>query len=301
MARLGLDVATLIKVGKDARAETILARLMDEGISTRWVVRDGRSPTGASVHIASHDRNAAIFTFRGANTLLEPQDLRGDAFAMDMIFVSGLSGRSADRLQSIVEQGKSNGALIVANPGVRQLSDRSGSLYQALASVDVLILNRNEANALVPALIKLCGEEGAASTPKQKNWPHTARPLAGGGFEMGLVPFFRAITSLGPRFVVMTDGGAGAFVAAQDRLYFSPVIESEVKGTAGAGDAFGATFAAYLLIGRDVELALRAAAINAASVTKFVDTQSGLLTREQLAEHLDEVRQSLSTSNWQIS
>jgi hypothetical protein len=71
MARLGLDVATLVKLGKDARAETVLNHLLQEGVSTRWAMRDGRAPTGASVLLSSHDRNAGIFTFRGANTLLD--------------------------------------------------------------------------------------------------------------------------------------------------------------------------------------------------------------------------------------
>ena len=72
MSRLGLDVSTLVKLGRDARADVILERLTAEGISTRWVIRDAGAPTGASVLISSHDRNAAVFTFRGANTLLEP-------------------------------------------------------------------------------------------------------------------------------------------------------------------------------------------------------------------------------------
>ena len=91
MSRLGFDVATLVKLGRDQRAETILAQLMREGISTRWVRRDGRAPTGASVLVSSHDRNAAIFTFRGANTLLEESDLRDDAFGVDVVYVSSLS------------------------------------------------------------------------------------------------------------------------------------------------------------------------------------------------------------------
>ena len=71
MARLGLDVAVLAKVGKDLRAAAILARLAQEGVSDRWIVRDERAPTGASVLLSSHERNAAVFTFRGANTHLE--------------------------------------------------------------------------------------------------------------------------------------------------------------------------------------------------------------------------------------
>ncbi|CAN0463368.1 unnamed protein product, partial [Phaeothamnion confervicola] len=70
LARLGHDVSALVKLGQDSRAETILAQLAREGVSTRFIVRDGRAPTGASVLISAHDRNAAIFPFRGANALL---------------------------------------------------------------------------------------------------------------------------------------------------------------------------------------------------------------------------------------
>ena len=96
MARLEMDVAVLAKLGSDARAETILQRLEQEGVSTAWVKRDPRSPTGAAVLISSHDRNAAIFTFRGANTLLEAEDLHDDAFAADVVYIANLSNESAD-------------------------------------------------------------------------------------------------------------------------------------------------------------------------------------------------------------
>jgi ribokinase len=48
MARLGMDVALLAKLGVDARAETILQRLEKEGVSAVWVKRDPRLPTGSS-------------------------------------------------------------------------------------------------------------------------------------------------------------------------------------------------------------------------------------------------------------
>ena len=125
MSRLGLDVAALIKVGRDQRAEVVLAQLMSEGISTRWALRDGRAPTGSSVLISSHDRNAAIFTFRGANTLLEEVDLRDGALAVDLVYVSSLSNESADVFPVIVEKAKARGALVATNPRVRQLTSRA--------------------------------------------------------------------------------------------------------------------------------------------------------------------------------
>lgn len=301
MARLGLDVAVMVKVGRDSRAETILNRLMSEGVSTRWVVRDARLPTGASVHVSSHERNAAIFTFRGANTLLDAADLRREAFASDMIYVSGLSGGSAHCFAEIVERGKANGALIVANPGILQLTDRQGALYRALDRVDVLIINRTEANALVPELIRLHGSKMADPATRKDRLYDDERPLAGGGFELGLQEFFRSLMALGPSQVVMTDGSAGAYLATEERILFCPVIESDVKGTAGAGDAFGATFASYLVMGRDAEDAIRAAAVNAASVTQFVDTQSGLKSLESLDRSLSGARERLALRSWPTS
>jgi len=106
LARLGFDVSALVKLGRDARAEFLLARLGDEGVSTRWVIRDAAAPTGASVIVSSHDRNAAVFTFRGANTLLSPADLTDAAFAADLVYVSSLSNRSADCFPTIIDKAK---------------------------------------------------------------------------------------------------------------------------------------------------------------------------------------------------
>src|SRR5262249_29068391 len=163
MARLGFDVGVLVKLGKDPRAETILSRLPDEGVSTRWAMRDGRAPTGASVLVSSHDRNAAIFTFRGANTLLEVADVRAEAFAANLVYVSSLSNESADAFPTIIARAKAEGALIATNPGVRQLATRGAAFEQTLSRIDILALNRAEADVLVPILIGRCG--AGARTP----------------------------------------------------------------------------------------------------------------------------------------
>jgi ribokinase len=77
MARIGLDAAALIKVGPDDRGQAIIARLTAEGISTRWVSRDARAPTGASVLLSGYadgsfetprDRQAAHDLVKNRNT-----------------------------------------------------------------------------------------------------------------------------------------------------------------------------------------------------------------------------------------
>jgi ribokinase len=300
MARLGLDVGALVKLGKDARAETVLAHLMQEGVSTRWALRDGRAPTGASVLISSHDRNAAIFTFRGANTLLEESDLRSEAFAADVVYVSSLSNESADAFPAIIGRAKGQGALVATNPGVRQLSSRGSAFQETLKQIDILGINRSEADVLVPGLVTRFGEgaSGLVAKPGEQLPRLATRGFIGGGHEMGMVEFFAGLRKLGPRYVVVTDGREGAFVGTPEAILYCPAPETKVAGTAGAGDAFSATFAAYVAMGRPAEEALRAAAINAGSVVKYVDTQTGLVPLQEIDKRLGETRDTLKVRKW---
>jgi ribokinase len=300
MARLGLDVATLVKLGKDTRAETVLNHLLQEGVSTRWAMRDGRAPTGASVILSSHDRNAGIFTFRGANTLLDAAELRAEAFAVDVVYVSSLSNESADAFPAIVRQAKAQRALVATNPRVRQLSSRGSAFVESLAHIDILAVNRVEADVLVPGLVARFGEGGKALPMKPGEVPPRliARGFTSGGLEITLSAFFVALRELGPRYVVVTDGRDGAYLGTSDGIFFCPVLETQVAGTAGAGDAFTATFTAYVAAGRSPEDALRAAAINAASVVGHIDTQGGLLTRAAIDERLAGARNTLAVRAW---
>ena len=300
MARLGADVAALVKLGKDARAEIVLARLMETGVSTRWAMRDGRAPTGASVLVSSHDRNAAIFTFRGANTLLEEADLRKEAFAVDLAYISSLSNQSADAFPAIVALAKGQGALVAANPGVRQLSSRAAAFQDALARIDILAINRSEADVLVPSLVARFGEGGAALRFKPSEQPPrlATRGFAGGGHEMSLVAFFAALRQMGTRHVLVTDGRHGAFLGTEDAILFCPALEAKVAGTAGAGDAFNATFATYVAMGRPPQEALHAAAVNSASVVGYVDTQSGLLDGKEIDKRVVAAKKALKVRAW---
>ena len=288
LARLGFDVAAMVKLGRDERAEKVVARLIEERVSPRWVSRDARAPTGGSVLVSSHERNAAVFTFRGANTLLDPSDLHDDAFAVDLVYISHLSNKSADCFPMIIKKAKAHGALIAVNPGVRQLSARGDPVQQCLPQTDILAINRAEANVMVTSLVARFGEGGPALELEHGEQPPplAARGLASGGFEMSLPKFFAALCQLGTKCTLLTDGLGGAFVCHKDEILFCPALDAEVAGTAGAGDAFAATFAAFLALGQSGEAALKSAAVNAASVVTHVDTQTGLLTRETIEARL---------------
>jgi ribokinase len=288
MARLGLKTATLVKLGNDARADMILSRLAEEGIAADCVKRDAQAPTGASVLVSSHERNAAVFTFRGANTHLLPADIDDGAFAVDLVYICNLSDTSADCYPHIIDKAKASGALVAVNPGIRQLAGRLGDFHDSLPKVDILAINRAEADVLVAGLVARFGESGPAPALRTvEPMPSlAARGLSGGGVNMSLPAFFGALHKLGTKCIVLTDSRAGAFVSTGNEIIFCPVVETEVQGTAGAGDAFAATFAAFIALGRPADQALMAASINAASVVGHIDTQTGLLRREAMEQQL---------------
>ena len=89
---------------------------------------------------------------------------------------------------------------------------------------------------------------------------------------------------------MVTDGRHGAFVGSREAILYCPVLESAVAGTAGAGDAFNATFTAYVALGKPPDEALRAAAVNAGSVVGHVDTQTGLLARDEIDARQETLR-----------
>lgn len=278
MSRLGLDVAALVKLGRDHNAEKVVDRLKEEKVRTDLIRTCPEEATAVSVMIASHDRNAAIFTHRGANCSMLDEDVAPQSFnGADLVYVTNLSNQSADRFPDIVARGKAAGAMVAANPGVRQLTGKTEPFFNSLPNIDLFTCNFDEARALVPALMEWTGIE------KRPGIKGTDDPvLRIEGFHLPMAAWFRRVHELGPRYVAITDGGNGAYLSDNGDVVFQKAIQAKVVGTAGAGDAFASTLAGSLVEGLPIDEAAKLAARNAASVVSHVDTQTGLLCRNAL-------------------
>ena len=239
---------------------------------------------------SSHDRNAAIFTFRGANTLLEEADLRKEAFAADLVYVSSLSNESADAFPAIVAGAKAQGALVATNPGVRQLSSRGrrlpGQRWRRSTSWPSTARrptcwcrgsSRVSANAARSAARRARRAAAAACRARLRRRRPRDEPcrLLRGAAATGAP--LRRRHRRAPRRLPRHR---------RRRSCIAPCSRPRSPGTAGAGDAFNATFTACIALGRPAEEALRAAAVNAASVVGHVDTQTGLLALEEIDKRL---------------
>lgn len=303
MARLGADVSTLARLGQDQRADLVLSKLSEEGVSSRWVQRMPDASTGASVLISSHSKDAVVFTYRGANTLLRSEELKEAMFEVDLVYVSSLSNKSADCFPDLVRHARAQGAMVVANPGIRQLTGKTESLMQALANVDLLALNLAEAEALVPAVIAQAGECGPMLNVEAcEEVPFLAvHGFVSGGYEMTLAGLVIALSRLGVKYVTVTAGSEGAYIGKAGEITHCPNLPTRVAGTAGAGDAFASTLALFIADHQTIAEAMLAASINAASVIGFPDTQSGLLGREELNARIARIKREHALKTWPFS
>ncbi|MDA5193667.1 carbohydrate kinase family protein [Govanella unica] len=301
MSRLGLAAGIVAKIGQDLNGKKVRERLAAEKVAADHVIETDKGATGTAVMISSHDRNATIFTYRGANRLLLERDITPVLFAgADLVYVTALSDNSADCFPLILTLAREQGAFVTANPGIRQLTSRTQPFLESLQNIDLLTLNETEASALVPAL--------AANAAARESLPHVdiardapqllKKGLHFGGFDMGLATFFAIVRRLGPGRVLVTDGVHGAFLADESGIHHCPILKVQVAGTAGAGDAFASTFASFTAFGSAPELALRAATVNAASVVSFVDTQTGLLSRANVEARAAAFSERLPVRSW---
>ncbi len=97
-----------------------------------------------------------------------------------------------------------------------------------------------------------------------------------------------ALSKLGPKVVVITDGAKGAYAYDGKDFWFMPLYPDPKPPyeRTGAGDAFSSTFTVALAKGLSIENAMRWAPINSMSVVQFIGAQKGLLSEKDLLDLL---------------
>jgi 2-dehydro-3-deoxygluconokinase len=248
LARLGLGVAWVSRLGDDAAGERILDALGAEHVDTQWVRRDAARPTGLMIK----DPNAGVRYYRigSAASIMGPDILNGVPIAnARAVLVTGVTAL-------IGEQPHAAGMALLANArGLRIVdpnfrnglwgSDRRAELVRPFVErCDLLLTGIGELEELLLTRSDGSGRSGGPAT----------EALA------------RRAADLGPREVIVrcaTTVGA---------LESGSWTEIEIRRGAaidpiGAGDAFNAGYIAARLRGCGVDEALRSAVHCGTAVT----------------------------------
>ena len=230
-ARLGMEVAFLASIGKDAFGEMALRLFREEGIDVSFVCQTSERPTGVGfILVEAGSGNNCIALDPGANEMLSAADIAGcDAALKSAAIVLTQLEISIAAAESALACGRANGATTILNPApVRPLPASMMHL------IDVLTPNQTEAKVLTGR------SPDAAVEPEQ-----VARDL------------IRA----GVRQVVTTLGEEGALIVTASLSKHVPAIRVQAVDTTGAGDAFNAGLASALACGESLESAVEFAVI----------------------------------------
>ncbi len=297
--RLGFDVSACFKIGADAQGIMILQALKQENVLVQDCSIDNYGQTGISYIIPSSSGDRTVLAFRGSNAHLKLEEISTISLKdYSYLYITSLSGESSQLLLPITQQAKQAGVIIANNPGISQLIAGADVLCKALSSIDILILNRNEAQQLMLSLLQT-DRKLEERLLKNKVAPVKHAPsLLCDLFTyqdhcFNVMHFFKEIIKRGPRIVVVTNGAEGVYVCSDDVVYFHPSLHVTLVSTLGAGDAFGSAFVAGLALFNSVEQAIRTGILNSSSVIMQVGAKEGLLHKEQLDERLKALDHSL--------
>lgn len=291
--RQGFLVSSFFKVGTDPEGTFIVQQLKKESVDTKYSARSKKMPTATSFIIPTEKKDRAILVYRGANLSITKKDLPLKELPhYNQLYITSLSGPTASLLQPITHAAKKKNIPVATNPGTSQLREGADILCASLPNIDILILNSFEAKLCMKSLItsnqQLQPARVQRKTPQKKKMGPLLlqEPITYQNICFNLRNFFKEIIKRGPKVVVVTNGAEGVYVATKKQILFHPSLPVEIVNTLGAGDAFGSCFVANLLQGKSVEDALRCGIINSASVIKYLDAKTGLLTEKQLTKKL---------------
>jgi len=246
LARLGLRVAWVSRLGTDAAGDRILENLNGEGVDTRWVGRDATRPTGLMLK----EPGAGVRYYRSgsAASAMGPDVLRdvpvAGARAVLVTGVTALIG-AEPHAAGLALLGSARGLRIV-DPNLRT------GLWGSERRVELVLPFIERCDLLltgVSELAELLGDGGLRTLAD--------RARAHGPSEVVV----RGVSSVG----VLTGEGWQELDIRRDAAV-DPI---------GAGDAFNAGYIATRLRGGTVEDALRAGVKCGAAVTTAVSDTAG--------------------------
>lgn len=260
LARLGIPVMWLGRVGDDALGRRVVGDLRSEGVEVRALV-DGGAPTGLMLKSTPRAGATTVDYYRrgSAGSRLDTADLDElPLTAGDILHVTGvtlaLSDSARDAVIVAVDRARDAGALVSFAVNHRSRlwahAEAVTAYAHVIARADIVFASDDEARML-----------HADTAPED---------LA------------RALAAAGPTDAVVTLGGDGAVAVIDGELHRVAAVPITPVDTVGAGDAFAAGYLAERFAGSDPTTRLRTAALAGAYACLHPGDWQGGIRRSEL-------------------
>ena len=258
--RLGVRSATVLTLGEDDVGNKIVEKLKSEGVDTTYVIQQPATTSNYST-IINFAGERTIFTYKAPKSYEFPVQLPSAPW----IYLTSMGDAFRPFYNHLLNWMKKNGEVKLAfNPGSRQLRAGFDSIKDVLAASYMVYVNRKEAE-IITGLKETQGKEK---------------------------DLLKALSALGPKISIITDGSNGSFVYDGTRFVKAEVLPVDAYERTGAGDAFGSGCIAALIKGKDLEEALLWGTLNSASVIGYIGSQRGLVKEAEMPTWIERARSS---------
>ena len=218
LARFGVDVGIIGRVGEDVLALLALAGLAEAGVDGRCIQRDPQTMTGIMLIAVTPDGERTMFGCRGANVRTDPALLDESYITQARIFhLSGYSLLAAPQREAALralEVAHQAGLTVTADLGLEAVMRVTDRVKAILPQVDILFPNQAEAEYL------------------------TGRRDIEGAIE--------SLLDYGVGTVALKLGKRGCAIGSAEGVFTVPGFVVSTVDTTGAGDSFDAG----LILGR---------------------------------------------------
>ncbi|RKX55126.1 MAG: sugar kinase [Thermotoga sp.] len=241
MSRLGFSSGFLTAVGNDEFGKTVISTLRSEGIDTKYVKVKESYPT--AVYFVQRGfpvpAKTDVFYYRKGSSfsMLTPDDIEEDCFKdIDLFHVSGITPALSESCKAVtlkaIKLARENGAKISFDTNVRKkllmnTSRALACLEDFIKSADYLITGKGDLDYIFPGL-DLSNQLSNLARIASNN-----------------------------ELIIVKMGKSGVSAYVKGELIHSKGYTVEVADELGAGDAFDAAFLASIILGKNIQEALR--------------------------------------------
>lgn len=258
--RLGVNSATVLTLGDDSTGLQIIDGLKNEGVDLTYVVQQPSTYSNFNV-VVTYTGERTIFTYHAPRSYEFPVQLP----KVPWVYLTSLGESFRPFYNHMIEWLIKNPEVNLAfNPGSWQLRSGMESIGNIMKMTKLIFVNKQEAE-------KLTGFENKDEVTKE---------------------LLVALSNLGPKKVVITDGGNGSFAFDGQKCWHCPTLPVDAYERTGAGDAFGSGFLAAVIKGKQFDEALVWGTVNSASVIGYTGAQKGLLKEADIDTWVERFKSS---------
>jgi ribokinase len=252
VARLGVPVQMVGRVGNDTFGQTLLAGLQADGVGSDRILQDSTTHSGVALISVDDASENTIIVIPGANGRVDETDVKRLEEVLPQVRVLLLQLEiPLPTVVAAARAAKQVGVTVILDPAPAR-TDLPSELYPL---IDILTPNQVEAAQLV-------------------GFPVTDRDSA--------IAAAKVLQGRGVTTVIVKLGKQGAFCLSADGAFDIPIFSVTAVDTVAAGDAFNGGLAAGLAEGQLFpDATTQAAAVAALSVTR-AGAQPSLPTRSEL-------------------